>query len=59
MAPPRPCGERRAASRPSSEALKVHSADAVVDDVPDLLRQIDGDSARVAGKAEHLIAAGF
>ena len=50
---------RTAASLPASEALKLHVIDAVADDVPDLLRQIDGRSAWVAGKTERLMTAGL
>ena len=50
---------RAAASLSASEALKLHVIDAVADDVPDLLRQIDGRSAWVAGKTERLMTAGL
>jgi membrane-bound serine protease (ClpP class) len=48
---------RSAASLPASEALKLHVIDAIADDVPDLLRQIDGRNAWVAGKTERLMTA--
>jgi membrane-bound serine protease (ClpP class) len=50
---------RTAASLPASEALKLHVIDAIADDVPDLLRQIDGHTAWVAGKTERLMTAGL
>src|SRR6266853_2239670 len=50
---------RTAASLPASEALKLHVIDVIADDVPDLLRQIDGRSAWVAGKTERLMTAGL
>jgi len=50
---------RTAASLPASEALRLHVIDAVADDVPDLLRRIDGRSVRVAGKTEQLATAGL
>ena len=50
---------RTAASLPASEALKLHVIDAIADDVPDLLRQIDGHNAWVAGKTERLMTAGL
>jgi membrane-bound serine protease (ClpP class) len=50
---------RTAASLPASEALKLHVIDVIADDVPDLLRQIDGRSAWAAGKTERLMTAGL
>jgi membrane-bound serine protease (ClpP class) len=50
---------RTAASLPASEALKLHVIDVIADDVPDLLRQIDGRSVWVAGKTERLMTAGL
>jgi membrane-bound serine protease (ClpP class) len=50
---------RNAASLPASEALKLHVIDVIADDVPDLLRKIDGRSAVVAGKPERLMTAGL
>ena len=40
---------RTAVSLPASEALKLHVIDVIADDVPDLLRQIDGRVVKVAG----------
>jgi membrane-bound serine protease (ClpP class) len=48
---------RSAASLPASEALKLHVIDVIADDVPDLLRKIDGRT--VAGKSERLATAGL
>jgi membrane-bound serine protease (ClpP class) len=48
---------RSAVSLPASEALKLHVIDVIADDVPDLLRKIDGRSVNVAGKAERLATA--
>ncbi|HEY7301428.1 MAG TPA: nodulation protein NfeD [Xanthobacteraceae bacterium] len=50
---------RNAASLPASEALKLHVIDVIADDVPDLLRKIDGRSVVVAGKPERLMTAGL
>jgi membrane-bound serine protease (ClpP class) len=50
---------RTAASLPASEALRLHVIDVIADDVSDLLRQIDGRSAWVAGKTERLMTAGL
>jgi membrane-bound serine protease (ClpP class) len=50
---------RNAASVPASEALKLHVIDVIADDVPDLLRKIDGRSAVVDGKPERLATAGL
>ncbi len=50
---------RTAASLPASEALRLHVIDAIADDVPDLLRQIDGRNAWVAGKTQRLMTAGL
>jgi membrane-bound serine protease (ClpP class) len=44
-------------SLPASEALKLHVIDVIADDVPDLLRKIDGRTVKVAGKAERLATA--
>jgi membrane-bound serine protease (ClpP class) len=41
---------RSAASLPASEALSLHVIDMIADDVPDLLRKIDGRTVTVAGK---------
>jgi membrane-bound serine protease (ClpP class) len=48
---------RSAVSLPASEALKLHVIDVIADDVPDLLRKIDGRSVNVGGKAERLATA--
>ncbi|HLH92244.1 MAG TPA: nodulation protein NfeD [Xanthobacteraceae bacterium] len=50
---------RTAASIPASEALKLHVIDAIADDVPDLLRQIDGRAVKIAGRPETLATAGL
>jgi len=50
---------RSAVSLPAAEALALHVIDAVAVDVPDLLRQIDGRTATVAGKPERLATAGL
>jgi membrane-bound serine protease (ClpP class) len=50
---------RNAASIPASEALKLHVIDAIADDVPDLLRKIDGHPVKVAGRSEVLETAGL
>jgi membrane-bound serine protease (ClpP class) len=50
---------RSAASLPASEALSMHVVDAIADNVPDLLRQIDGRTATVAGKPMQLKTAGL
>jgi membrane-bound serine protease (ClpP class) len=50
---------RTAASIPASEALKLHVIDAIADDVPDLLRKIDGHPVKVAGRSEILATAGL
>src|SRR5262245_10695778 len=50
---------RAAVSLPASEALKLHVIDVIADDVPDLLRKIDGRTVKVAGKTERLATAGL
>ena len=50
---------RTAVSLPASEALKLHVIDVIADDVPDLLRKIDGRTVTVAGKPERLATAGL
>ena len=50
---------RAAVSIPASEALKLHVIDVIAEDVPDLLRKIDGRTVTVAGKSEHLATAGL
>jgi len=48
---------RSAASVPAAEAFSLHVIDAIADDVPDLLRKIDGRTVMVAGKPQHLATA--
>jgi membrane-bound serine protease (ClpP class) len=48
---------RSAASLPASEALSLHVIDVIADDVPDLLRKIDGRTVMVAGKPQRLATA--
>jgi membrane-bound serine protease (ClpP class) len=50
---------RKAASLPASEALRLHVIDVIADDIPDLLRQIDGRNAWVAGKTERVMTTGL
>ena len=50
---------REAASLPASEALKLKVIDVIADDVPDLLRKIDGRTVIVAGQAQPLATAGL
>jgi membrane-bound serine protease (ClpP class) len=50
---------RGAASLPASEALKLHVIDVIADDVPELLRKIDGRTAVIAGKSQPLATAGL
>jgi membrane-bound serine protease (ClpP class) len=50
---------RSAASLPASEALKLNVIDVIADDIPDLLRKIDGRTVKVAGKPETLATAGL
>ena len=50
---------RSAASLPAAEALSLHVVDTVADDVPDLLRKIDGRMVTVAGKPQPLATAGL
>jgi membrane-bound serine protease (ClpP class) len=50
---------RMAVSLPASEALKLHVIDVIADDVPELLRKIDGRTVKVAGKPERLATAGL
>jgi membrane-bound serine protease (ClpP class) len=50
---------RSAVSLPASEALKLHVIDVIADDLPNLLRQIDGRTVTVAGKSERLATAGL
>jgi membrane-bound serine protease (ClpP class) len=50
---------RNAVSIPASEALKLHVVDVLADDVPDLLRKLDGRSVTVAGKTVQLATRGL
>jgi membrane-bound serine protease (ClpP class) len=50
---------RSAVSLPASEALKLNVIDVIADDVPDLLRKIDGRSVNVGGKQQQLATAGL
>jgi len=50
---------RSAASLPAAEALTLHVIDVIADDVPDLLRKIDGREVTVAGKPQRLATAGL
>src|SRR5262249_54845207 len=50
---------RTAASIQASEAVKLHVVDLIADDVPDLLRKVDGHIVTVAGKQERLTTAGL
>ncbi len=50
---------RSAASLPASEALTLHVVDVIANDVPDLLRQIDGRTVTVVGKPQRLATAGL
>jgi membrane-bound serine protease (ClpP class) len=50
---------RGAASLSATDALRLHVIDVIADDVPDLLREIDGRTVRVAGKPEQLVTAGL
>ncbi|MGD0025490.1 MAG: nodulation protein NfeD [Xanthobacteraceae bacterium] len=50
---------RSAVSVPASEALTLHVIDVIADDVPDLLRRIDGRTVTVNGKPQRLATAGL
>jgi membrane-bound serine protease (ClpP class) len=50
---------RSAASVPAAEALSLHVIDVIANDVPDLLRRIDGRTAVVNGKPTRLATAGL
>src|SRR6185437_5263098 len=50
---------RSAVSLPASEALKLHVVNVIADDVPDILRKIDGRTVTVAGRARRLATAGL
>jgi membrane-bound serine protease (ClpP class) len=49
----------RSVSVPASEALKLHVIDVIADDIPDLLRKIDGRTVTVAGRPQRLATAGL
>src|SRR5262249_1019444 len=48
---------RQAVSLSASEALKLHVIDVIANDVPDLLRKIDGRTAIVTGKPVRIATA--
>jgi len=48
---------RTAASLSAPEALKLHVIDVIADDIPDLLRKIDGRTVRLAGRSQRLATA--
>ena len=50
---------RSAASLPAAEALSLHVIDVIADDMPDLLRKIDGREVTIAGKPQRLATAGL
>jgi membrane-bound serine protease (ClpP class) len=50
---------RSAVSVPATEALSLHVIDVIANDVPDLLRQIDGKSVIVNGNPQVLATAGL
>jgi membrane-bound serine protease (ClpP class) len=50
---------RSAVSLPASDALKLHVIDVIADDIPDLLRKIDGRDVKAAGKPVRLETAGL
>ena len=50
---------RSAVSLSAVDALKLHVIDVIADNVPDLLRQIDGRTVTVAGKPVRLATAGL
>jgi membrane-bound serine protease (ClpP class) len=50
---------RSAASLPASEALALHVIDVIADDLPDLLRKIDGREVTIVGKPQRLATAGL
>ena len=50
---------RSAASLPAAEALSLHVIDVIADDVPDLLRKIDGREVTIAGKPQRLATSGI
>jgi len=50
---------RSAVSLPAADALSLHVIDVIANDVPDLLRQIDGRTVMIAGKPLRLATAGL
>jgi len=50
---------RSAVSLPAADALSLHVIDVIADDIPDLLRKIDGRTVTVAGKPLQLATAGL
>lgn len=50
---------RSAVSVPATEALSLHVIDVIANDVPDLLRQIDGKTVIVNGKSQVLATTGL
>src|SRR5580658_11057629 len=50
---------RSAVSLPAADALSLHVIDVIADNVPDLLRQIDGRTVMIAGKPLRLATAGL
>jgi membrane-bound serine protease (ClpP class) len=50
---------RSAVSLPAVDALSLHVIDVIANDVPDLLRQIDGRTVLIAGKPLRLATAGL
>jgi len=50
---------RSAASLPAAEALSLHVIDVIADDVPDLLRKIEGREITIAGKPQRLATSGL
>jgi membrane-bound serine protease (ClpP class) len=48
---------RSAASLPAAEALSLHVIDVIADDIPDLLRKIDGREVTIGGKPQRLATA--
>jgi hypothetical protein len=53
-----PHAVRRAVSLSAADALRLHVIDVITDDVPGPLREIDGRTVKVVGKAEQLVTAG-
>ena len=50
---------RTAVSLPASDALRLHVTDIIADDIPDLLRKIDGRTVKVDGTSRRLATAGL